>query len=135
MYAVSVWPWIMEFIEAPAFTRYLSEYLTDDEYRRLQILLTVDPARGDLMPGTGGFRKLRWTDPKRGKGRRGGLRIIYYFFETDQQIWLMTLYDKDEAADLTPKEKKMLKSAIEMELQARQAKRHLRGMKSGRKGK
>jgi len=122
----------MEFIEAPAFTRYLSEYLTDDEYRRLQILLTADAERGDLMPGTGGFRKLRWADPKRGKGRRGGLRIIYYFFVTDQQIWLMTLYDKDEAADLTPKEKKMLKDAIETELRARQAKRHLRGTKSGR---
>src|SRR5215469_1110455 len=74
----------MEFIEAPAFTRYLSEYLSDDEYRRLQLLLRVDPERGDLMPATGGFRKLRWTDPKRGKGRRGGLRIIYYFFPTDQ---------------------------------------------------
>ena len=76
----------MEFIEAPAFTRYLSEYLTDDEYLRLQILLNIDPERGDLMPGTGGFRKLRWTDPKRGKGRRGGLRIIYYFFASDQQM-------------------------------------------------
>ena len=61
----------MEFIEAPAFARYLSEYLSDDEYRRLQTLLTVDPERGDLMPGTGGFRKLRWADPKRGKGQRG----------------------------------------------------------------
>lgn len=86
----------------------------------------------NLMPGTRGFRKLRWADPKRGKGRRGGLRIIYYFFVTDQQIWLMTLYDKDEAADLTPKEKRMLKDAIETELRARQAKRHLRGTKSGR---
>ena len=122
----------MEFIEAPAFTRYLSEYLPDDEYRRLQLLLTVDPERGDLMPGTGGFRKLRWTDSKRGKGRRGGLRIIYYFFPTDQQIWLMTLYDKDEATDLTPKDKRVLKDAIETELRARQATRHLRGTKSGR---
>jgi len=122
----------MEFIEAPAFTRYLSEYLTDDGYRRLQILLTADPERGDLMPGTGGFRKLRWGDPKRGKGRRGGLRIIYYFFVTDQQIWLMTLYDKDEATDLTPKDKRVLKDAIETELRARQATRHLRGTKSGR---
>jgi len=122
----------MEFIEAPAFTRYLSEYLSDDEYRRLQLLLTVDPERGDLMPGTGGFRKLRWADPERGKGRRGGLRIIYYFFSTDQQIWLMTLYDKNEAADLTLKEKKMLKNAIETELQSRQVERHLREMKSGR---
>src|ERR1700739_316610 len=119
----------MEFIEAPAFARYLSEYLSDDEYRRLQLLLSGYPGPCGLMSGTGGFRKLRWTDPKRGKGRRGGLRVIYYFFATDQQIWLMTLYAKDEAADLTPKEKKMLKNAIETELQSRQAKRHLRGTK------
>ncbi|MGB7844471.1 MAG: hypothetical protein WBL63_02565 [Candidatus Acidiferrum sp.] len=122
----------MEFIEAPSFTCYLPKYLTDDEYLRLQTLLAADPERGDLMPGTGGFRKLRWAEPTRGKGRRGGLRIIYYFFLADQQIWLMTLYDKDEAADLTPKEKKMLKNAIEVELQARQAKRHLRTTKAGR---
>src|SRR5215475_11188493 len=106
----------MEFIEAPAFTRYLSEYLTDDEYLRLQILFKADPERGDLMPGTGGFRKLRWTDPKRGKGRRGGLRIIYYFFASDQQIWLMTLYGKDEAEDLTAGQKKALAAAIKDEL-------------------
>lgn len=122
----------MEFIEAPSFTRYQPEYLSDDEYRRLQALLAADPERGDLMPGKGGFRKLRWTDPKRGKGRRGGLRIIYYFFLADQQIWLMTLYDKGEAADLTAKGKRMLKDAIHMELQARQAKRNLRARKSGR---
>ena len=87
---------------------------------------------GDLMPGTGGFRKLRWRDPRRGKGRRGGLRIIYYYFRADQQIWLMTLYGKDEASDLMPKEKKALQSAIEAELHARQAKRLARGRKSRR---
>jgi hypothetical protein len=116
----------------PAFTRYVCEYLTDDAYRQLQTLLAADPDRGDLMPGTGGFRKLRWTDLKRGKGRRGGLRTIYYFFVTDQQIWLMTLYDKNEAADLTPREKKLLKNTIDAELHARQAKRHAREGKAGR---
>lgn len=84
------------------------------------------------MLGTGGFRKLRWTDPRRGKGRRGGLRIIYYYFLADQQIWLITLYDKDEASDLTPKEKKTLRSAIETELQARHAGRLEREKKSRR---
>lgn len=113
----------MEFIEAPAFTRHISGYLADDEYRALQSELARNPEKGDLMPGTGGFRKLRWADPRRGKGRRGGLRVIYYHFASDQQIWLMALYDKDEAADLTPKEKKALKAAIEAELQARQASR------------
>jgi hypothetical protein len=111
----------MEFIEAPAFTRNVSAYLTDDEYLQLQSWLANNPEAGDLMPGTGGFRKLRWADPKRGKGRRGGLRIIYYRFFRDQQIWLITLYDKNEAVDLTPKQKKALKDALETELASREA--------------
>lgn len=113
----------MEFIEAPAFTRCVSEYLDAEVYRELQNDLASNPELGDLMPGTGGFRKIRWADARRGKGRRGGLRIIYYYFLSDQQIWLMTLYDKDEAADLTPKEKRALKGAIDAELKAREAKR------------
>ncbi len=112
----------MEFIEAPAFTRYLPEYLDEDEYRQLQTALTNNPEFVDVMPGTGGFRKLRWADARRGKGRRGGLRIIYYYFLLDQQIWLMTLYYKSEAEDLTPNEKKTLKGAIETELKERKSK-------------
>jgi hypothetical protein len=112
----------MEFVEAPAFTRYLPEYLDEDEYRQLQTELADNPEFGDVMPGTGGFRKLRWADARRGKGRRGGLRIIYYYFSLDCQIWLMTLYDKGEAVDLTPNEKKNLKAAIERELKTRKAK-------------
>ncbi len=122
----------MEFTEAPAFTRYVSDYLAEDEYWELQNQLAANPQLGDLMPGTGGFRKLRWIDPRRGKGRRGGLRIIYYYFLADQQIWLMTLYDKDEASDLTPREKKVLKGALEAELQARQARQRAREKKSRR---
>jgi hypothetical protein len=72
------------------------------------------------MPGTGGFRKIRWADKRRGKGRRGGLRVIYYHFAADHQIWLMTFYGKNEAADLTPGEKKALKAAIESESKARE---------------
>ena len=113
----------MEFIEAPAFTRHVGDYLDDDDYRALQTLLTENPAAGDVMPGTGGFRKLRWADPRRGKGRRGGLRVIYYYFLSDSQILLVTIYDKDEAADLTPAEKKALKNAIAAELDARAARR------------
>jgi len=111
----------MEFIEAPAFTQYFSSYLNDDEYRELQIRLAAGPELGDVMPGTGGFRKLRWADPRRGKGRRGGLRVIYYYFPGEQQIWLMMLYGKDEASDLTAKQRQALKNAIEIELRARQA--------------
>ena len=113
----------MEFVEAPAFTRHLPSYLNDDDYRDLQTRLGANPELGDLMPGTGGFRKLRWADSRRGKGRRGGLRIIYTYFPSDLQIWLMTLYDKNEASDLTAKEKKALKTAMENELKARAASR------------
>ena len=61
--------------QGPAmFTRHVSEYLTDDAYRLLQTELTSNPEFGDMMPGTGGFRKLRWGDVRRGKGRRGGLK-------------------------------------------------------------
>lgn len=76
----------MEFIEAPAFTRHVREYLDDDQFRDLQDALSRDPESGDLIAGTGGFRKLRWADKRRSKGRRGGLRIIYYFFPAQKQI-------------------------------------------------
>jgi hypothetical protein len=122
----------MEFLEAPAFTRYVSGYLTDDEYRELQNRLAAAPEHGDVIPGTGGFRKVRWIDPGRGKGRRGGLRVIYYYFPGEQQIWLITLYDKNEASDLTPKERQALKSAIEIELRARQAPKLTKQKKSRR---
>ena len=116
----------MEFIEAPAFTRYVGDYLDDDAYRALQVRLAQNPLLGDVMPGTGGFRKVRWADSRRGKGRRGGLRIIYFYFESNRQVWLMTLYDKSEASDLSPQEKKLLRVAIDAELKARAEKRSAR---------
>ena len=122
----------MEFFEAPAFTRYVSSYLTDDEYREMQGRLANAPEAGDMIPGTGGFRKLRWADPKRGKGQRGGLRVIYYYFPGERQIWFITLYGKNEASDLTPKQKQALKSAIEDELRVRQTVRLRKRTKSRR---
>ncbi len=116
----------MEFVEAPPFTHHLPKYLNEDAYRELQARLSANPEAGDLMPGTGGFRKMRWADTRRGKGRRGGLRIIYYHFSSGHQIWLMTLYGKDEASDLTAQQKKALKVAIEEELATRAAKRRVR---------
>ncbi len=115
----------MEFIEAPAFTRHLPDYLNDDEYKGLQAKLGANPELGDLMPGTGGFRKVRWADARRGKGRRGGLRIIYYHFRSDHQIWLLTLYDKGETSDLAAAEKKALKASIQTELEARSSRRSI----------
>ena len=107
------------FFEAPIFTRTLPDYLDDESYRALQRLLLNAPEAGDVMPGTGGFRKLRWEDPRRGKGKRGGLRIIYYYLPADRQIWFFTIFGKDEAVDLSHEEKKVLKRAIQTELALR----------------
>jgi len=116
----------VEFIEAPLFTQLIADYLGDDGYRELQRQLVQDPQAGEVIPGTGGFRKLRWRDTRRGKGKRGGLRVIYYYFATDGRIWLITIYDKDEIQDLGPREKRALKAAIEAET-------HQRARRSGRR--
>lgn len=113
----------MELIEASPFTRLLRDYLDDEQYQALQTALVRNPRAGRVMPGTGGFRKMRWADPSRGKGRRGGVRVIYYYFESDRQIWLMTIYNKDEAADLSEAEKKALRTALEAELEQRAVRR------------
>jgi mRNA-degrading endonuclease RelE of RelBE toxin-antitoxin system len=107
------------FVEAPAFTRYREDYLDDEGFRKLQQALATNPDEGDLIPGAGGIRKLRWRDSRRGKGKRGGLRIIYYCFLSDEEIWLLTLYGKDEASDLSKDEKAQLKRALEAERAAR----------------
>ena len=107
------------FLETPVFTRLFGCYLTDKSYRELQRTLMENPEMGDVMPGTGGFRKVRWEDTRRGKGKRGGLRVIYYYLSADHQIWFFTLYSKDEATDLAAREKSLLKKAIRTELEAR----------------
>jgi len=105
----------LQFIEAPAFSRYREDYLDDEGFRKLQQALSGNPEEGDLIPGAGGIRKLRWSDVRRGKGKRGGLRIVYYCFLSDEEIWLLTLYGKDEASDLSKDEKVQLKRALEAE--------------------
>jgi hypothetical protein len=70
----------LTFIETPLFSRLLPEYLDDEDYRLLQQALLAEPQIGMLIPGTGGFRKLRWQDKRRGKGKQGGLRVIYTFW-------------------------------------------------------
>jgi hypothetical protein len=111
----------MEFLEGSVFTRLLPEYLDDEAYRDLQSVLAQNPLLRDVMPGCGGFRKLRWADTRRRKGRRGGIRIIYYYFLKADQIWFMSIYDKNEAADLSPGQKKALRAAIDSELLTRRS--------------
>ena len=109
----------LQFVEAPAFTRYREDYLDDQGLRSLQRALAANPEAGDLIPGAGGIRKLRWRDSRRGKGKRGGLRIVYYVFLSDEELWLLTLYNKDEASDLSKDEKTELRRALEAERAAR----------------
>jgi hypothetical protein len=115
-----------EFVEAPVFTKLLPRYLTDDEYRGLQLYLAQDPEAGAVIRGTGGFRKVRWTDARRGQGKRGGLRIIYYLFADEMQIWFLTLYGKNDAADLTADERRLLKAALEEEKNQRSRRKAVR---------
>ena len=115
----SIHPKVFQFVEAPAFSRYRDDYLNDEGFRELQGSLARNPEAGDLVPGAGGIRKLRWKDSRRSKGKRGGLRVIYYCFLSDEEIWLLTLYDKDEVADLKKDEKDQLRRALETERAAR----------------
>ena len=110
------------FVELPAFARYRERYLDDKGFRALQTLLLNHPEAGDLIPDSGGLRKLRFGDARRRKGKRGGLRVIYYWWSSGYQFWLFTLYDKDEMADLTPKERSALKALIKAELENRRKK-------------
>ena len=107
------------FIELPAFARFREEYLDDEGFRGLQTAMISNPEAGAVIEGTGGLRKLRYGDPRRGKGKRGGLRVIYYWWNGEQQFWLFTLYDKDELKDLSPQEKRALKSMLKAELEIR----------------
>ena len=110
------------FVELPAFERHRADYLDDAALRVLQDALMKNPDAGQVIEGTGGLRKMRFADARRGKGKRGGLRVIYYWWGAGMQFWLYTLYDKDEMADLTPQQRKALKAMLKAELESRRVK-------------
>ena len=110
------------FVELPPFMRHRDGYLDDLAYLELQNELMRQPDAGDVIAGTGGLRKLRFADRTRGRGKRGGLRVIYYWRVAADQFWLFTLYDKDEAVDLTASERKALGAMLSRELEARSRK-------------
>jgi len=87
----------------------------------LQNHLLQFPDSGDVMQRTGGFRKLRWRDENRHKGKRGGLRVIYYWLAQVRQFWMFAIYDKDEMENLSAEQEKQLKHAIEQELKQRES--------------
>ena len=100
----------MVFIEIPVFTEDLLELLSDDEYKEMQKTLLLEPETGDLIQGSGGFRKMRWKQG--GKGKRGGVRVIYYWEKSTQKFYLVFIYKKSVQEDLTPDQIKLLKSLV-----------------------
>ena len=108
---------MLEFFETQVFTRRVSELLTDDEYAALQGALVVNPEAGDLIPGTGGLRKIRWQESRRRKGKRGGVRVIYYWYTAEGAIYMLLAYSKGEKDDLSAAEKRTLKRLVEEEFQ------------------
>ena len=100
----------MIFIESKAFEKLREKYLDDESYRDLQNFLVLQPLSGDVIQGTGGLRKLRWS--ANGKGKRGGIRTIYLYLTEKSHIHFLTVYAKNEVSDLTPDEKKILKCMV-----------------------
>ncbi len=105
----------MKFIETPVFTKDVRDLLSDEEYRGLQPALVLRPEQGSVIPGSGGLRKLRWGS--RGRGKRGGIRLIYYWITAENTIFMLLLYDKSTQVDLTPAQARMLRRVVREELE------------------
>jgi mRNA-degrading endonuclease RelE of RelBE toxin-antitoxin system len=103
----------MTFIETPIFTSSVNQYLSEEEYRTLQMSLFMKPTQGALIPGAGGLRKLRVGIGT--KGKRGGLRVIYYRHGEDETIYLLLIYPKGRTEDLTRKQLKILSQLVREE--------------------
>lgn len=104
----------MEFFETPIFTRLIQKLINDEEYHLLQLQLSVRPESGDVIKGSGGIRKLRWAGS--GRGKRGGIRVIYYYFTEDDQILMLYAYPKSKKDDLTADQLKQLNQLVEDQL-------------------
>jgi mRNA-degrading endonuclease RelE of RelBE toxin-antitoxin system len=98
------------FIETPLFTKLIKNLLPDENYRLLQQTILIRPEVGDLIRGSGGLRKIRWNTP--GSGKRGGLRIIYYWDVPEETIYMLLPYKKSKQKDLTAAQLKALRGLI-----------------------
>jgi mRNA-degrading endonuclease RelE of RelBE toxin-antitoxin system len=103
----------MRFIETPIFTREVLRLLKEDEYRGLQLVLLLRPEQGDLTPGTGGLRKIRWG--AKGRGKRGGARVIYYWHLGEDIFYMLLVYSKSKQEDLTSEQVRILKRLVREE--------------------
>ena len=96
----------MRFVETPVFTAALRRHLSDEQYRQLQIALKLRPEQGPVIRGSGGLRKVRWAAP--GGGKRGVLRVIYYWAPIEQVMYMLFVYAKAEQGDLTAEQTRQL---------------------------
>src|SRR5260370_17421751 len=101
---------VMEFIETPTFTRLVLDLMEDEDYAKLQAALAKRPDVGKIIRGGGGIRKMRWAGS--GRGKRGGLRVIYYWQVADGLIWVLLAYAKSEQDDLKPDQGKTHKRLV-----------------------
>ena len=102
---------MISFVETKLFTRLVQEYLSDDEYSKLQQALLSGPEAGAVIPGSGGVRKLRWGVA--GRGKRGGIRVIYFLRTRQGQIWMLTLYAKNVTENISAGVLKQIKDEID----------------------
>lgn len=103
----------MIIVETSIFSRQLQALLPDEEYRRLQIALVLHPEMGPIIPGSGGLRKVRWS--LSGRGKRGGVRIIYYWAVSEELILMLLIYSKSEQDNLTSQQLKVIRRIVEEE--------------------
>jgi len=103
----------MKIIETSVFTKKLKVLISDEDYRLLQNEIILNPEKGKIIRGSGGLRKIRWSI--RGKGKSGGVRIIYYWFKTKEIILMLLIYSKNEQDDLSKEQLKLLKFLVEKE--------------------
>jgi hypothetical protein len=101
----------MVFIEVPTFRRSAEKLLDEDDLAALQTLLMLHPEAGDVIPRSGGLRKVRV--PAKGKGKRGGGRVIYYWVTADDQIFLIYAYAKNERTNITPRQAKHFRESLD----------------------
>jgi mRNA-degrading endonuclease RelE of RelBE toxin-antitoxin system len=100
----------MLFIETPIFTKLVTDLISDDEYRKLQLALVLRPEAGKIIPGSGGLRKIRWKTG--GSGKRGGLKLIYFWDVPEDIIYMLLIYKKSKQEDLTPNQLKTLRNLV-----------------------
>jgi hypothetical protein len=104
---------VLTFVETKLFTQLVQDYFTDEEYAALQQAIVDRPEAGDVIRGSGGVRKLRWGLP--GRGKRGGVRVIYYLRLRQGEVWMLTLYAKNEAESIPGAALRKIKEEIDGE--------------------